>query len=112
VQRTGQEIPATVGAVSMPVSGKIIEPDFVRGAARPREVAAEHEVPEAELLAGEEHRFLEGRLRAVGKNLRKTHGRLVPHALSLSPAGSVPLFWLILYAFAGATQTASLSGTR
>src|SRR6266853_219570 len=111
-QRTGQEIPAMVGAIPVPVNGKIIEPDFVRRATRPREVAAEHEVPEAELLAGEEHRFLEGRLRAVGKNLRKTHGRLVPHALSLSLAGSVPVFWLILYAFAGATQTASLSGIR
>jgi hypothetical protein len=52
------------------VNGEIIEPDFVRRAARLGEAAAENEVPEAELLADEQHRFLEGRSRADGKNLR------------------------------------------
>jgi hypothetical protein len=52
------------------VNGKIIEPDFVRRAARLGEAAAENEVPEAELLADEQHGFLEGRFRADGKNLR------------------------------------------
>jgi hypothetical protein len=69
-QRTRQEIRAAIGAVSVPVNGEIIEPDFVRRAARLGEAAAENEVPEAELLADEQHRFLEGRSRADGKNLR------------------------------------------
>src|SRR4030081_2324857 len=98
-QRIGQDIPAPIGAVSVPVNWKIIEPDFMRRAARLGKTAAEHEVPETELFGDEEHRFLEGRLRAVGKNLRKAHGPLVAHVVP-SPVGSVPLFWLILYAFA------------
>src|SRR5438093_4923458 len=83
VQRTGQEIPATVRAVSVPVNWKIIEPDFVRRAARLGETAAEHEVAEAELLGDEEHCFLEGCLRAVGKYLRQAHRPLVVHLVSL-----------------------------
>src|SRR2546428_6774134 len=82
-QRTGQEIPATVGAISAPVNRKIIEPDFVRRTARLGEAAAEHEVAETELLGDEENCFLEGRLRAVGKNLRQAHGPLVPHVIPL-----------------------------
>src|SRR2546421_8391349 len=108
-QGTGQQIPAMIGAVSVPVNRKIIEPDFVRRTARLGEAAAEHEVPEAELLADEKHGFLEGRLRAHGKNLRKAHGPLVAHAVSL-PTGSVPLFWLILYALAWVAETPSVSG--
>jgi len=42
----------------------------VRRAARLGEAAAENEVPEAELLADEQHGFLESRFRADGKNLR------------------------------------------
>ena len=110
-QGTGQQIPATIGAVSVPVNRKIIEPDFVRRTARLGEATAEHEVPEAELLADEKHGFLEGRLRAHAENLRKAHGPLVAHLVSL-PTGSVPLFWLILYALAGTAQTPSVSNAR
>src|SRR6266487_2682842 len=80
---TEQETPVTVGAVSVPVNRKIIEPDFVRRAAQLGEAAAEHEVAEAELLGDEEHCFLEGRLRAIGKYLRKAHGPLVAHVVPL-----------------------------
>src|SRR5439155_21379941 len=89
-QGTGQPVPARLGAVSVPVNRKIIAPYFVRRTARMGEAAAEHEVPEAEVLADDKHGFLEGRLRAHGKNPREAHGPLVAHLVSL-PDGVSPL---------------------
>src|SRR5713226_2009478 len=88
-QRTGQEVPAPIGAVSVPANREIIEPDFVNRAPRLGETAAEHEVTEAQLLGDEENRFLEARPRAVRKNLLDAQGSLVAHV--------VPLPWVKVF---------------
>jgi hypothetical protein len=67
----------------VPANREVIEPDFVNRAARLGETAAEHEVTEAELLGDEENRFLEARLRAVGKNLFDAQGSLMAHVVLL-----------------------------
>src|SRR5260221_3586256 len=52
-QRTGQEVPSAIGAVSVPANRAIIESDFMNRPARLGETAAEHEVTEAKLLGDE-----------------------------------------------------------